>query len=79
MVLEPIRVVIPPRIATKLKGIKNLLKELSVSLIIPCNIGMKIITTGVLLIKALKTKTKNRLKKITILGLFGKKLIKLEI
>ena len=40
---------------------------------------MKIITTGVLLIKALKTKTKNRLKKITILGLFGKKLIKLEI
>ena len=47
-VLEPIRVVIPPKIATKLSGIKNLLKELSVSRIIPCNIGIKIITTGVL-------------------------------
>ena len=65
--------------ATKLKGIKNLLKELSVFLIIPCKIGIKIITTGVLLINALKIRTKNRLKKITILGLFGNKLIKLEI
>jgi len=41
----------------------------------PCRIGMKIITTGVLLIKALKIRTSIKQKIITMFGLSGNNLV----
>ena len=44
-------------------------------MIMPCSIGMKIITTGVLLIKALRIRTSIKQKIITMLGLSGNNLV----
>ena len=41
----------------------------------PCRIGIKIITTGVLLIKALKIRTSIKQKIITMFGLSGNNLV----
>jgi hypothetical protein len=65
-------VIIPPRIAAKLRGIKNFPIDEFKFLTIPCIIGIKIITIGVLLMKALKIRTKNKVKKIIIFVFLGK-------
>ena len=57
LVLEPISVVMPPRIAAKLSGIIIRLGERSSRSDSTCMIGMKMTTTGVLLRKPLTAST----------------------
>ena len=70
-VLDPSNVVMPPSIATKLKGIINALAEREKRSARICIMGIKITTTGVLFRKALIIKTKIRAKTMEKNGFFG--------
>ena len=68
LVLVPINVQVPPKIEAKLRGIRNLETETLWRLAQSCSNGIKIATTGVLLIIELIKATGNITRGIARLG-----------